>query len=145
MDKEGTKSGMGPMNFLKIFFRRKELFIFPMFLGLVLGICAGMVLPKKYASSTILLVEEGKTDNPFFSNLTVASDVQQRLATIKESMLGWNSLVELVRRLGLDKDIKTPKQLEDSILGIRKDIIIRMKGKNIIELSIQSCTYAFCK
>lgn len=134
MNKDG-KPSLGPINYLKIFFRRKELFIFPLFLGLVFGVCAGMVLPKKFAASTILLVEDGKSDNPFFSNLTVASDVQQRLATIKESMLGWNSLVELVKRLGLDKDIKTPQQLEGTILGIRHDITIKMKGKNIIELS----------
>jgi len=135
MNQEAAKNTLGPMNYLKIFFRRKELFIFPLFLGLIAGICAGLVMPKKYVSSTILLVEEGKSDNPFLNNLTVASDVQQRLATIKESMLGWNSLVELLKRLGLGKDIKTPQQLEGSILGIRKDITIRMKGRNITELS----------
>lgn len=132
---ESKFSNMSPMNFLKIFFRRKEMIIIPAFAGLVIGVCAGMVLPKKYVSSTVLLVEEGKSDNPLFNNLAVSSTVGQRLNTISESMLGWNSLVELVKRLNLDKDVKTPAQLEYLILGIRKDMDIRPKSNNIINLS----------
>ncbi len=130
-----TASEVNLMNYLKIFFRRKEVILIPAFIGLVIGICAGIVMPKQYRSSTILLVEEGKSDNPLFSNLAVSTTVGQRLATIRESMLGWNSLVELVKRLKLDKDVKTPQEFENLILGIRKRISIKLKGRNIIHLS----------
>src|SRR3989338_361608 len=123
------------MNYLKIFFRRKELIIIPAFLGIIGGVCAGMVLPKLYKSSTIILVEEGKTDNPLFSQLAVSTTVKQRRNTIKESMLGWHSLVKLVKRLKLDKDIKTQKQYENLIDDIRSDISIKLQGNNIIKLS----------
>ncbi len=126
---------MSFMAYLKMFFRRKELVIIPMLLGLSLGVCVGILLPKKYLSSTVILVEEGKTDNPLFSDLAVSSTVQQRMNTIKESMLGWTSLVELVKRLHLDKNVKTRQQFEDLILGIRKDIMIRLRANNILELS----------
>lgn len=136
MEEETIRSSqMTPMSYLKIFFRRKELFIFPAFAGLIIGICAGIVLPKKYTSSTVLLVEEGKTDNPLFDKLAVSSTVVQRMSTISESMLGWNSLVKLVKRLNMDTDIKSPQELEVRILGIRKNILIKMKGPNIIDLS----------
>ena len=59
---EMEANALMPMNYLKIFFRRKEIIVVPTFIGLVIGICAGIVLPKKYVSSTILLVEEGKTN-----------------------------------------------------------------------------------
>ena len=124
-----------PMNYLKIFFRRKEIIVVPTFIGLVIGICAGIVLPKKYVSSTILLVEEGKTDNPLFEKLAVATTVKQRLETIRESMLGWNSLVTLVKRVEMDKDVKTPQEFERLILGIRKNISIKLRSNNIIDLS----------
>ncbi|HQO59079.1 MAG TPA: GNVR domain-containing protein [Candidatus Omnitrophota bacterium] len=126
---------MSFMAYLKMFFRRKELVIIPMLLGLSLGVCAGILLPKKFLSSTVILVEEGKTDNPLFSDLAVSSTVQQRMNTIKESMLGWTSLVELVKRLHLDKNVKTRQQFEALILGIRKDIIIRLRANNILELA----------
>lgn len=124
-----------PLNYLKIFFRRKDYIIIPVFIGLVFGICAGMILPKKYQAATILLVEEGKSDNPLFDKLTVSTTVKERLSTIKESMLGWHSMVELIRRLGMQKDIKTPQQLENKVMAIRRDISIKLRDSNIINLS----------
>ncbi len=129
------QEGVSPLSYLKIFFRRKELLIIPAFLGLVVGICTGIVLPKQYQSTTVILVEEGKEDNPLFKNIAVSTTVQQRLTTIRESLLGWNSLVKLVKRLGLDKDIKSTPAFERLILGIRKNILINLKGQNILQLS----------
>jgi len=129
--------GISPLNYLKIFFRRKELLIIPTFIGLVLGVCVSLLLPKEYQSSTIILVEEGKTDNPLFDRLAVSTTVQQRLTGIKESILGWNSLVELIKRLNLDKDVKTKYEYERLIQKLRQTIKIRMRGENIIGLSYE--------
>ena len=126
---------MTPLNYLKIFFRRKNMILIPAIIGLVGGICAGLLLPKKYKSSTVLLVEEGKSDNPLFDKLAVATTVSQRLTTIRESMLGWNSLVKLVKRLKMDKDIQNAQQFEQLIMRIRNSIKISLRGQNIIDLS----------
>jgi len=126
---------LSPLNYLKIFFRRKELLLIPTFAGLILGICTAMILPKEYMSSTILLVEEGKTDNPLFDKLAVSTTVQERMSTIRESMLGWNSIVKLVKRLNMDKNIRTTRDLEDLIHSIRDNVIIKLRGRNLIDLS----------
>ncbi len=128
-------STFSPMSYLKIFFRRKELLIIPAFAGLILGICAGILLPKEYKSETVILVQEGKSDNPLFSRLAVSTTVQERMSGLKESILGWNSLVELVKRLNLDKDIKNKIEFENLILGLRSAIQIRLRGQNILQLS----------
>ncbi len=132
---EYSEVSVSPINWLKIFFRRKELLIIPIYIGLILGICLGMLLPKKYRSSTIIHVEEGKTDNPLFTNLAVSTTVTQRMNAIRESMLGWNSLLTLVKRLNMDKNIKSPQELEDLIFDIRRNIFIRLRGQSIIDLS----------
>ena len=123
------------ISYLKIFFRRKEILIVASFVGLVVGICTGLVLPKEYQSRTVILVEEGKSDNPLFNRLAVSTTVKQRLATIQESMLGWQSMVELVRRLKLDKDVKTTKQFENLIVNLRSSIKIKLKGNNILQIA----------
>ncbi len=131
-----SKTGhVNTLNYLKMFFRRKELIIIPAFLGLVVGISAGILAPKKYRSSTVILVQEGKTDNPLFRTLAVSTTVRERLNTIRESMLGWNSLVKLVKRLELDKDVKTRRDFENLILRVRRNIVIRLRAHNIIEVS----------
>lgn len=135
--KEFENSSVSLLSYLKIFFRRKELLIIPAFIGLVLGICAGITLPKKYRSETVILVQEAKSDNPLFSKLAVSTTVSQRLAGLKESILGWNSLVELVKRLNMDRDIKNKMEFENLILGLRNAIMIRLRGQNIINLAYE--------
>jgi uncharacterized protein involved in exopolysaccharide biosynthesis len=127
-------TGLLPLNYLKIFFRRKELVLIPAFIGLVLGACTGILLPKKYKSSTVILVQEGKSDNPLFEKLAVSTTVEQRLAGIRETILGWTSLSELVKRLDLDKDVRTKLEFEELIKNIQKNIKIRLRGGNILYL-----------
>jgi len=127
-----------PLNYLKVFFRRKELIFVFTFVGLVLGVCSGIVLPKQYQSSTTLLIEESKSDNPLFEKLAISTTVRQRLSTIRESMLSWNSLVKLVKRLNLDRDVETRADFEELIKEIRENVLIAMSGHNIIHLSYTS-------
>lgn len=135
MNNMGDSSALSPINYLKIFFRRKELVLIPTFIGLILGVCTGILLPKKFKSSTIILVQEGKTDNPLFNKLTVSTTIRQRLVGIRETILGWNSLAELVKRLDLDKDVKTKFEFEELIMTIRKNIKIHLRGNNILNLT----------
>src|SRR3990167_9342567 len=128
------ESGLAPLNYLKIFFRRKELVLIPAFLGLVLGACSGILMPKKFKSSTVILVQEGKSDNPLFDNLAISTTVEQRLAGIRESLLGWVSLSELVKRLDLDKNVTSKLGFEELIKTIQNNIKIRLLGGNILYL-----------
>ena len=124
----------GIMEYLKVFFRRRWFVIVPAFAGLVLGICTAMLLPKEYLSSMKILVEEEKNDNPLLNNIAVSTSVAQRIQTIKETMLGWDSLNELVKRLHLDKNIHSQVELEQFIKKLQDQIDFKPDG-NIIEIS----------
>jgi uncharacterized protein involved in exopolysaccharide biosynthesis len=124
-----------PMEYLKIFFRRKWLFIAPVFAGLVLGIVAAFVQPLRYESSTTILVEEEKTLNPLIQNLAVSSTAVQRMQNIREIILGWNSLVELTEKLNLAKKVQNQLQFEELIKYLRKSISVLMRQENIIQIS----------
>ena len=121
--------------YLRIFFRRKWTLIIPAFIGLILGICSSILLPRIYKSNTTILVQEGKSDNPLFNNIAIASTMTQRAQEIRETILGWDSLVKLVKRLNLDKNVKTSFEFETLVLKLRKDININLREANIIDLS----------
>ena len=127
-----------PLRYLKIFFRRKWLFAIPTVVGLIAGIIIGGVLPKAYESSSVVMVEEEKTLNPLISGLAVSADIGERMRTIREQILGWNSLVQLVNRLNLDNGVKSQLQYEKLILGLRDKIKVRMSGLNLIKISYVS-------
>jgi len=124
--------------YLKIFFRRKWTLIIPAFIGLILGICFSILLPRIYRSNTTVLVQEGKSDNPLFNNIAVASTMTQRTQEIRETILGWDSLVKLVKRLHLEQNVKNSHEFESIVLSLRKDITIDLREANIIDLSYVS-------
>jgi len=124
----------GVIEYLKVFFRRKWFIIVPAFAGLILGLCTSMLLPKEYLSSMKILVEEEKNDNPLLTNIAVSTSAAQRVQTIKETMLGWDSLNELVKRLKLGRDIHSQIELEQFIKKLRDKIDFKPDA-NMIEIS----------
>lgn len=135
MENQEFTQARNPMDYLKIFFRRKWYFIAPAFAGLVLGIMAAFVLPPKYESMTMIIVEEEKIINPLIQNLAVSTTAAQRMQSIREILLGWNSLVELTKKLNLAKNISTQLEYEGFIKSLRKDINVQMRQPNIIQIS----------
>ncbi|MDP2923077.1 MAG: GNVR domain-containing protein [Candidatus Omnitrophota bacterium] len=123
-----------PVEYLKVFFRRKWLFITPLFLGLVIGIIACFVLPPKYESATVILVEEEKIINPLIQGLAISTSVADRMRTLKEQIMGWNSLVSLTKKLNLAKDVKSQWEFEQLILGLRRNINVQMRVPNLIKI-----------
>jgi uncharacterized protein involved in exopolysaccharide biosynthesis len=124
-----------PMEYLRIFFRRKWLLIIPIFSGMVLGICSAVIMPKKYESSTKIQIREGKTDNPLFDQLAVSSSMEQRSKVVREKMLSWSSLTELVKRLKLDANVKSSQEFEELVRILVKSVRFEFRDGNIIKVS----------
>lgn len=137
MENEAFSKYRTPVDYLKVFFRRKWLLTFPAFFGLVLGIMASLLLPPTWESSTVILVEEERTLNPIMQNLAVSTTAAQRMQSIREIILGWNSLVDLTKKLDLAKGIQSQAGYEGLILGLRKNIFVSMNQQNIIKISYQ--------
>lgn len=135
MEKQELARSRHPLEYLKIFFRRKWLFVSPLFIGLVLGIAVAFLLPPTFESATVILVEEEKAINPLMEGLAISTTVVERMRTIKEQILGWNSLVELTKKLDLAKTVQTQLGFEKLILGLRRDILVTMRGTNLIKIS----------
>jgi len=135
MDNPENTQTRSPADYLKIFFRNKWLIISSAWIGLVIGIVFSFILPPKYESSAVILVQEEKAINPLMQGLAVSSSVEDRMKTIKEQLLGWNSLVSLTKKLNLDKQINSQKDFEKLILGLRNDISVQVRGQNIIRIS----------
>ncbi|MBI5144308.1 MAG: hypothetical protein HZA30_04500 [Candidatus Omnitrophica bacterium] len=136
MEIQATKQ-LKPVDYLKIFFRRKWYFIIPTVMGLIFGILAGNFLPKVYEASTLILVEEGRVINPLIQGLAVSSSTAQRLAVLREQILGWDRLIQLIKGLNLARDVRTQQQFEDLIKRLRKNIDVNLKAPNIISISYE--------
>ncbi|MFH1678890.1 MAG: GNVR domain-containing protein [Candidatus Omnitrophota bacterium] len=125
-------------DYLIICLKRKWFFIIPFVGVFLISVMAGFILPKSYEAKAIILVEEGKMVNPLLQNIAVSSSVGTRLHKLREEILSWPRLLQLVEEMKLNKDIRNPLELEMLIMGIRRDINLQMKGSDIILISYQS-------
>lgn len=124
-----------PIEYLKVAFRRKWFLIIPASAGLLFGIMLCFLLPKTWESSTIILVEEEKIINPLIQNLAVSTTAIQRMQSIRETILSWNSLVELTKKLKLAEKIQTQVEFENLIMNLRENISVQTRQSNIIKIS----------
>lgn len=126
-----------PLDYLKIIFRRKLLLIIPIVIGIIGGIITANALPKIYQASTNILVEESKLINPLIEGLAVSTSTAQRLAILREQILSWKRMSQLIKSLNLAKDVKNQEQFEELVKLLRKNIKVRLHGRSIISISYE--------
>ncbi|MCX5665447.1 MAG: hypothetical protein NT036_00105 [Candidatus Omnitrophica bacterium] len=132
-----TTTQKQPAEYLKIFFRRKWFFIAPVIIGIVGGVIAGNLIPKVYESSTLIMVEEGRVGNPLIQDLAISTSTGQRLGVLREQILGWDRIQQLIKTLNLAKDVRNQWQFEQLVKNLRRRIKVdvRKPYTNIISIS----------
>ncbi len=132
-----SKQQVNWQDYMQMFLRRKWFFIVPFISVFVLSVLATFIMPKTYQAQAIILVEEEGMVNPLLSNLAVSTSVGDRLHKIREEILSWPRLLQLIEELELNKDVRSSLELENLIRGIRGKISLRMRGRDIIVISYQ--------
>lgn len=123
--------------YLQILFKRKKILLTPIFCSFVLALAACIFLPREYEASTTILVEEKGTFTGAVKGIVVRSPLQERLRTIREELLSWSRLLEVMRELGLDVTLKTPRALEKYIHKLQRKIYVRQKGSDVIQIAFR--------
>ena len=122
-------------DYIRTIFRRKKLFLIPAVSLLIIALVASFIVPKTYEASTLVLVGEELLIKPLVKDLAIPTSVKDRLDTLREEILSWTRLVELIRKLNLDKEVNTQLEFENLLIGIRKNISVRMQGRDIVRIS----------
>ena len=106
--------------------RRRHLqFLIPLFLGWLAVWGASWILPPRYKSSTLILVEQPSiSDNYVTPN--VSDDWQARLQSISEQILSQTRLLMIINKLHLYGDMQNSPTLDDKIHQMKKDINVEI-------------------
>jgi polysaccharide chain length determinant protein (PEP-CTERM system associated) len=103
--------------------RRHIPFLIALFLGWLLVWGASWVLPVRYKSGTLILVEEPSMPKNYVEP-NVSDDVQDRLQTITQQILSRTRLLLIIDKLKLYSDEHHPLTPDDKVARMRKDIDI---------------------
>jgi polysaccharide chain length determinant protein (PEP-CTERM system associated) len=94
-----------------------------LFLGLM-GLAATYVVPKRYTSETMVLVEQ-PTIGPDYVKPVISEDLSQRLASMKEKILSVTRLQPIIEKFGLYAADRGRVHIEDLVERLRKVVEIR--------------------
>jgi polysaccharide chain length determinant protein (PEP-CTERM system associated) len=119
--------------------RRHIHFLIPMFLGWLVVSGAGWVLPARYQSTTLILVEQPSMPKDYVSP-NVSEDLQDRLQSITEQILSRTRLLTIIGNLhlyGEGRDQTTPdKRVELMRNDIDVELVYGQDKKQITGFTI---------
>jgi len=110
-------------DYLSILRRRRWLIIIPAILGIAAGFILSGLLPKKYTSHTLILVEQPAVSESYVKPV-VSEDLDQRLASMKEQILSRTRLQHLVEQFDPYRADGQRVPMEELVERMRKTITV---------------------
>lgn len=124
-----------------ILWQRKWLVIVPLILGLAASIAAAYMLPKKYESAAVLLVQAPALPREVVGQ-TVDQVVSQRIESIRQQIINRPALIALIDRNELYSNQRGEKPLSEIVESMREAITLEPQTVALGEGGAQDKTIA---
>ncbi|HEX3436013.1 MAG TPA: hypothetical protein VHT24_04530 [Pseudacidobacterium sp.] len=111
--------------YLDIARRRHMYFLIPLFLGWIVVWAASWLLPVRYKSGTLILVQQPTMPKDYVVP-NVSDNLQDRLQSITEQILSRTRLLLIIDQLNLYSDSHKKMTPEEKVAAMRKDITIEL-------------------
>lgn len=127
---EGSSQSFDLQQIVGIVRRRHMLFLIPLLCGWLLVWGASWVLPARYRSSTLILVEQPTMPKDYVTP-NVNDDLQDRLRSITQQILSRTRLLHIIEQQNLYSDAHAANlNPDDKVERMRKDIEIELVRDN---------------
>ena len=124
LDENGTGS-FDIQHWLGIARRRHMQFLIPLFAGWVFVWGASWVLPKRFQSTTLILVEQPTMPKDYVTP-NVNDDLQDRMQSISQQILSRTRLLHIIDQLSLYVEPHSQRSADQKVERMRKDIDIEL-------------------
>jgi len=122
---EQSSEGFDLHHYLGIVRRRHLQFLIPLFLGWALVWSASWVLPPRYQSTTLILVEQATMPKDYVTP-NVNDDLQDRMQSITQQILSRTRLLHIIDQLNLYVEPHSQPSPDQKVDRMRKDIDIEL-------------------
>lgn len=114
--------------YLEIPLRHPLLVVGPAILTLVLAVVFALVLPERYSSSTLILVESEAVPETFVAKMTTDS-IGRQLQTVRQEVLSRTRLEQVIKELDpYPSPSASPAPVSSQVEDMRGSITVRTKG-----------------
>jgi len=135
---ESESEGFDLERYLEIVRRHHLSFLIPMFLGWVLVWGTSWILPARYKSGTLILVEQPTMPKDYVTP-NVTDNLQERLQSIKEQILSRTRLLHIIDMFDLYATHHGQPVLDATVERMRKDIdieLVRDAGNQVTAFNV---------
>jgi polysaccharide chain length determinant protein (PEP-CTERM system associated) len=122
---EQSSEGFDLQRYLGIVRRRHLQFLIPLFLGWALVWGASWILPRRYQSTTLILVEQPTMPKDYVTP-NVNDDLQDRMQSITQQILSRTRLLHIIDQLNLYVGPHSQPSPDQKVGRMRKDIDIEL-------------------
>src|SRR5271166_4690697 len=123
LDEKNPEQSFDLPRYLGVVRRRHLQFLIPLFLGWAVVWGVSWVLPPRYLSSTLILVEQPTMPKDYVTP-NVNDDLQERLQSITQQILSRTRLLRIIDQLNLYATNHAPLNPDEKVERMRKDIQI---------------------
>jgi uncharacterized protein involved in exopolysaccharide biosynthesis len=120
---EKSSEGLDLKHYLGVVRRRHMQFLIPLFVGWALVWGASWVLPPRYLSSTLILVEQPTMPKDYVTP-NVNDDLQERMQSITQQILSRTRLLRIIDQFNLYAPAHSQPSPDQKVEFMRKDIAI---------------------
>ena len=138
---EEKSESLDVQQYLGVLRRRHLYFLIPFFLGWLIVWSASWILPPRYRSSTLILVEQPTMPKDYVTP-NVSDDLQERLQSITQQILSRTRLVKIIDQFELYDSTHKPRSADDKVALMRKDIEIELVRDARNQISAFNVSYS---
>jgi polysaccharide biosynthesis transport protein len=124
-DLDEKSEGFDLQRYLGIVRRRHLLFLIPLFVGWTVVWGVSWVLPQRYLSTTLILVEQPTMPKDYVTP-NVSDDLQQRMQSITQQILSRTRLLRIIDQFNLYAHLHSQLSPDQKVGIMRKDIGIEL-------------------
>jgi succinoglycan biosynthesis transport protein ExoP len=124
-DLEEKSEGLNLQHYLGVVRRRHLHFLIPLFFGWLLVWGASWILPPRYLSSTLILVEQPTMPKDYVTP-NVNDDLQERMQSITQQILSRTRLLHIIDQYNLYASDHTQRSPDEKVERMRKEINIEL-------------------
>jgi len=122
---EEKSEGLDIQHYLGVVRRRHLYFLIPLFIGWGVVWSASWVLPPRYQSSTLILVQQPTMPKDYVTP-NVNDDLQERMQSITQQILSRTRLLHIIDQFNLYASQHAKRSPDDKVDLMRKDIDIEL-------------------
>jgi polysaccharide chain length determinant protein (PEP-CTERM system associated) len=118
--------------------RQRYAIFLPIVILPILGVIVSLLSTPKYKAHMSFLVQETGKDNPYLSDLTVETNLKERMSGLKTLLHSRHILSKVVEELSTSEKPLTEGEMEYQIALLSQAISVDMFGKSLITIVMYS-------